>query len=131
MAKKKIDIIVERGNDGIYTAIPQHEYKIGFFGSGETVEEALEDLKNSHAEAKEMLNELPDFEYNILYDVASFLQLFGQKLSLSGLQVITGINRKQLSHYVTGHSKPSPATVRKIEQGIKKFREELSRVVFI
>ena len=131
MEKKKIDIIVEHGNDGIYTAIPQHEYKIGFFGSGETVEEALEDLKNSHAEAKEMLSDLPDFEYNILYDVASFLQLFGQKLSLSGLQVITGINRKQLSHYVTGHSKPSPVTVRKIELGIKKFREDLNRVVFI
>jgi predicted transcriptional regulator len=52
-------------------------------------------------------------------------------MSLAGLQTITGINRKQLSHYVTGHSKPSPATVRKIEQGIKAFAEELSRVAFL
>lgn len=66
--------------------------------------------------------ELPDY---------CILQLFGQKLILLGLQVITGINRKQLRHYVTGHSKASPATVRKIEQGIKNFREELNRVVFI
>ena len=63
--------------------------------------------------------------------VASFLQLFGRKLNLAGLQAITGINRKQLNHYVTGHSKPSPATVRKIEQGIKSFQEELSRVAFV
>jgi len=128
---KKIDVIIERGKDGLFTAIPQHEYSVGFFGSGKTVEEAIADLRNSHAEAKEMLSELPDFEYNILYDIASFLQLFGKKMSLAGLQTITGINRKQLSHYVTGHSKPSPATVRKIEQGIKAFTEELSRVAFV
>ncbi len=76
---KKIDVIIERGKDGLFTAIPQHEYSVGFFGSGKTVEEAIADLRNSHAEAKEMLSELPDFEYNILYDIASFLQLFGKK----------------------------------------------------
>lgn len=128
---EKIDVIIERGNDGIFTAVPQHEYEIGFFGSGKTVKEAMNDLYNSHVEAKELLPELPDFEYNTLYDVASFLQLFGKKINLAGLQTITGINRKQLNHYVTGHSKPSPATVRKIEKGIKEFQKELSRVAFV
>jgi len=128
---KTINVIIERGDDGLFTAIPQHEYGIGFFGLGRTVEEAIADLRNSHAEAKELLPELPDFEYDIKYDVASFLQLFGKKMSLAGLQTITGINRKQLNHYVTGHSKPSPATVRKIEKGLKSFREELSRVAFV
>lgn len=126
-----INVIIERGNDGRYSAVPQHKYSIGFFGSGKTVEEALEDLRNSHAEAKQLLPELPDFEYNTQYDVASFLQLFGKKLNLAGLQTITGINRKQLNHYVTGHSKPSPATIRKIENGIKNFRDELNRVAFM
>lgn len=128
---EKINVIIERGTDGIYTAVPQHEYGVGFFGSGKTVEEAIQDLQNSHAEAKEILPELPDFEYEVKYDVASFLQLFGKKMSLTGLQTITGINRKQLSHYVTGHSKPSAATIKKIESGINQFREELSRVTFV
>lgn len=106
-------------------------HPVGFFGSGNTVEEAMDDLSQSQSEAKQMCPELPDFEYQLHYDVASFLQLFGRKLNLAGLQAITGINRKQLNHYVTGHSKPSPATVRKIEQGIKSFQEELSRVAFV
>lgn len=126
-----INVIIERSKDGLFTAVPQHHYPVGFFGSGNTVEEAMDDLRQSQAEAKQMYPVLPDFEYQLHYDVASFLQLFGRKLNLAGLQAITGINRKQLNHYVTGHSKPSPATVRKIEQGIKSFQQELSRVAFV
>ena len=128
---EKINVIIERTPDGIYSAIPEHDYGVGFFGSGKTVEEAIEDLYTSHAEAKKMLPELPDFEYITKYDVASFLQLFSEKLSLAGLQSITGINRKQLHHYVTGHRRPSPATVSRIEKGLSEFRKELSRVTFV
>jgi len=128
---ESINVIIERSKEGYFTAVPQHSYPVGFFGSGYTVEEAMNDLRKSQAEAKEILHELPDFEYQLHYDVASFLHLFGRKLNLAGLQAITGIHRKQLNHYVTGHSKPSPATVKKIEQGIKSFQEELSRVVFV
>jgi len=126
-----INVIIERSKEGRYTAVPQHNYPVGFFGSGLTVEEAISDLRLSQAEASEILPELPEFEYQLYYDVASFLQLFGRKLNLAGLQAITGINRKQLNHYVTGHSKPSPATVKKIEEGIKSFQQELSRVAFV
>lgn len=128
---KTINVIIERSKDGLFTAVPQHDYPVGFFGTGNTVEEAMADLHKSQVEAKELYPELPDFLYKLHYDVPSFLQLFGRKLSLAGLQAITGINRKQLNHYVTGHSKPSPATVKKIEQGIRSFQQELSRVVFV
>ncbi len=128
---ERINVTIERTPDGIYSAIPEHKYEIGFFGSGKTVEAAMKDLKQSHAEAKKMLPELPDFEYNTQYDVASFLQLFSNKLSLAGLQTITGINRKQLNHYVTGHSRPSVATVKKIEKGLNEFQKELARVTFV
>jgi len=126
-----INVIIERSKEGLFTAVPQHDYPVGFFGSGNTVEDAMADLRQSHSEAKQMYNELPEFDYQLHYDVASFLQLFGRKLNLAGLQAITGINRKQLNHYVTGHSKPSAATVKKIEQGVKSFQQELSRVAFV
>ena len=74
---------------------------------GKTVEEALSDLDNSYNEAKELTPQLPEMNWDLRFDTASFLQYYNDKLSLAGLQVITGINRKQLSHYVTGHSKPS------------------------
>ena len=117
--------------DGSYTAVPQHDHGIGFFGMGATVEEAIRDLENSHREAKAELPELPEMEWDLRFDTASFLQFYSDRLSLAGLQTITGINRKQLSHYVTGHSRPSAATVQKIQRGINNFSEQLSRVCLI
>lgn len=127
----KTIVIIEMNNDGSYTAVPQHNFKIGFFGEGKTVEEAITDLDNSFQEARQYLPILPEMEWDLRFDTASFLQYFSDRLSLSGLQTITGINRKQLSHYVTGHSRPSAATVRKIQAGIDRFSQQLSRVCLI
>ncbi len=127
----KIIVIIEMNNDGSYTAVPQHDFEIGFFGEGKTVDEAITDLENSFIEARKHLPSLPDLEWDLRFDTASFLQYFSGRLSLAGLQTITGINRKQLSHYVTGHSRPSAATVRKIQAGIDKFSQQLSRVCLI
>ena len=128
---EKTTVIIEMGNDGIYTAVPQHNHKIGFFGEGSTVEEAIADLENSFLEARQYMPELPEMEWELRFDTASFLQYYNNKLSLAGLQTITGINRKQLSHYVTGHSKPSPSTVQKIQAGITRFSKQLSEVYLI
>lgn len=119
------------GSDGTYTAVPQHKYKIGFFGEGSTVAEAIADLENSLREACQYMPELPEMEWVLRFDTASFLQYYNGKLTLAGLQTITGVNRKQLSHYVTGHSKPSPSTVRKIQAGITRFSEQLGQVCLI
>ena len=127
----KTTVIIEMNSDGSYTAIPKHNYEIGFFGEGGTVEEAIADLDNSLCEARKHLTTLPEMEWDLRFDTGSFLQYFSDRLSLAGLQTITGINRKQLSHYVTGHSRPSPATVQKIQAGIDRFSRQLSQVCLI
>ena len=58
----------------------------------------------------ETLPEGAEFEFN--YDVASFLSIT-HRLTLAGLSRITGVSQGQLSHYVTGHRKPSARTVEK------------------
>jgi len=55
---------------------------------------------------------------------------FYENLSF-GLFGVTGINRKQLSHYLTGHRQPSPKTVKKIEETLQAFGKELSQVNFV
>lgn len=127
----KTTVILEMNSDSSYTAVPQHNFEIGFFGEGKTVEEAIADLDNSLCEARKHLSTLPEMEWDLRFDTASFLQYFSDRLSLAGLQTITGINRKQLSHYVTGHSRPSRATVQKIQAGIDRFSRQLSQVCLI
>lgn len=128
---ENITVIIERNNDGSYTAIPQHKHKIGFIGTGKTVEEAMDDLENSYVEAKEMLPSLPKMLFTYKFDTASFLQYINGKLNLADLQTITGVNRHQLSHYATGKSRPSSKTVQRIQEGITRFSEELQRVCLI
>ena len=128
---EKITVIIERNNDGSFTAIPQHKHKIGFIGTGDTVDAVKIDLANSYSEAKEMMPSLPEMEFEYKFDTASFLQYINGKLSLADLQTITGINRHQLSHYATGKSRPSPKTVQRIQNGILRFSEELRQVCLV
>ena len=109
----------------------------GVYGAGETVEDArknvLEGLKlyieQNNGNLPEILK--GDYDIEFKYDVQSFLKRYSKQLSLSGLEVVTGINQKQLSHYVTGRKSPRKNTVKKIEQSIHDFAKDLSQVHFI
>ena len=81
----KTMVIIEMNNDGSYTAVPQHDFEIGFFGEGKTVEEAIDDLDNSFREACKHLPTLPNMEWDLRFDTASFLQYFSGRLSLAFL----------------------------------------------
>ncbi len=98
-------------------------------GYGSSVEEAIEDFNKVYEESKKMYG-CPELEFEFKYDPSCFLVAFKKRLSLSGLQTVTGINQRQLSHYLTGRRKPSPTTSKKIMDGVRKFGAELSRLEF-
>ena len=72
----------------------------------------------------------PDVEFTFTYDMASFLSYYAYAFTLAGLARITGVNQGQLSHYVTGHRKPSKATVEKIEKALHAFGNEIGQIKF-
>lgn len=132
----KVLAIIERGKDGSYGIyIENNPLSYSILGDGKTVEAAKEDFYNSYSEMKEYYNEegkeFTECEFEFKTDVASFLQDYGKRLSLAGLEKITGVNQGQLSHYVTGKRTPSKTTVKKIEQNLHEFAKELSQVEFI
>jgi transcriptional regulator with XRE-family HTH domain len=61
-------------------------------------------------------------------DVESLLDYFDGILTQTALSRLTGINIKQLNHYARGKSKPRPAQIRKIEQGLHKLGVELMEI---
>lgn len=128
---EKINVILKRSEDGMFLAVPEHNYPIGLHGYGHTEQEAIEDLNQVCMEAKEFYPELPDFEYNIKYEIPSFLKAYAQIFSLAGLQKITGVNQKQLSHYLNGNSQPSKQTNEKIKLAFEHFRNTLSTIQFV
>ena len=132
----KAKVYIARGSDGTFDATMEYNKAIpfGLLGQGKTAKEAIEDFYNSYEEAKQMLaeegKECPDVDFEFYNDVPSFLQQYAFILTLAGLVKVTGVSQTILSHYISGYRHPSPKTVKKIEEGIKNFSQELSSVKF-
>ncbi|MDL2221390.1 helix-turn-helix transcriptional regulator [Parabacteroides sp. OttesenSCG-928-N08] len=133
----KINVILERGIDGSYDATLEYHKNVpfGLLGQGKTVAETINDFTNSANEMKafyaEEGKEFPNLEFVYKYDVPSFLQYYAYAFTLAGLERITGVNQKQLGHYINGVRKPSKKTVKQIEERILEFGREIASVRFL
>jgi predicted RNase H-like HicB family nuclease len=133
----KVQVIIERGADGAFDANMEfiNSIPFGLLGQGKTVSEAIDDFYNSYGEIKAMYraegSECPTLEFEFKYDMPSFLQYYAYAFTLSGLERITGVNQRQLSHYINGVKRPGEKTVRKIENRIHLFANEISSISFV
>ena len=132
---KTVTAIIETGTDhrfSIYTTDEDLPY--GVIGTGDTIIAAKEDFLCAYEEIKETFREsgekFVEARFVFRYDIPSFLEEFAFAFTLAGLERITGINQKQLGHYISGYRKPSPKTVRKMEDGIHRFSEQLGMIHF-
>jgi hypothetical protein len=129
--------IIERGKDGRYGIyVETDNLPFGVIGDGITVAEAIDDFNNSVKEMRAYYNdigkEFPDnLEFEFKYDAASFLQQYAYAFTLAGLERITGVNQRQLSHYINGTRNPSYMTIRKIENKLHTFGNEIATVRFV
>ena len=132
----KVRAIIETGKNmdyDIYTDNDSLDFML--LGQGNTIEEAKVDFLKCKEEMKAAFAaegntfdfDTLDFEY--VFDTISFLKY--SPFTLSGLSKATGINSKQLSHYVTGYRKPSPKTVQRIQEGVTKFAETMRNAVLV
>lgn len=131
---RTIKAMIEQGSIGYSVYIEDDTLEYGLIGEGVTVKEAVEDfylcyedMKNCYQKVNKPFEEV---EFDFYFDIASFLQKYAFAFTLAGLERITGVNQKQLGHYINGVRKPSKRTVLKIEEGLKKFSSELSSVRF-
>jgi len=129
---KKITATIEKGESGFGIYIEKNPLPYGISGSGATVDEAIEDFMSAYNEMREFYEEegskFVEAEFSYIYDIPSFLQYYAFAFSLAGLENITGINQRQLSHYINGVNKPRPGTIAKIERSIQAFGRELAGI---
>ena len=132
---KKVKATIEMGLTGEYKYsiyMDSTGLNYGVNGIGCTVNEAKEDFIEAYEEIRRTFQEegkdFTEVEFLYNYDVASFLEYYAYAFSLAGLGRITGINQRQLSHYLNGSSKPSRKTVKRIEQKIREFGKDISDI---
>ena len=135
---KKVRVFIEKskGKNKYSAYMPDdNNLPFGLIGEGETAQAATDDFNSSFEEMKTFLREEgkelnEELEFVFSYDVPSFLEYYKRKLSLAGLQAITGVAQGQLSHYLTGRRAPSKKTTEKIQKALNQFGKELSQIKF-
>lgn len=135
--KRQVTAVIETGPDHKFSIyIGDDDYPYGIIGTGDSIALAKEDFMYGYEEMRECVTkdlgkEFQEADFVFRYDIPSFLQEFAYAFTLAGLERITGINQKQLGHYVSGYRKPSAKTIKKMEEGIHRFSEQLGMIHFV
>ncbi len=133
---RKIKATIERSSDGYYSIYCDSEM---FTGAGANAEKAKEEMQKQMDFYKETAiaenMKYPSFldePYEIIcrFDVSSFLSYYSGILSLTGLEKVTGIHKKQLWKYLHGTAKPRPKQIERIMEGLHSLGKELQSVKF-
>jgi len=130
MEDKKIIAMIARDKNGYGAWIENCQ---GVYGEGDTVQEAKESLLDGLRLFIEYNRELPEvlrgnYEIEYHFDTPSFLEYYSNIFTKSALERMTGINQKQLGHYVSGYRNPSRKTIGKIDNALHRLSDELSQV---
>lgn len=130
---KKILVIIEKGDDGIFSAYTPNLENTVLNGQGSSVDAAIDDMKVSLKEVIESYLEnsetLPDelagkFEFEYQYDVASLFSHFDE-INLSSFARKNGINVSLLLKYKNRLAFASEKQCKKIEAGLHRLGKEL------
>ena len=128
----KTTAIIETGPGGGFDIyLPDVEHHL-FFGTGETVQEAKDDLLNSYQELLEYFKEekkpvpeeVRDLEFEYKYDIASFFNEYNW-FNISALAKVLGMNKSLLYQYKKGNTYISHEQMKRIEKGVHELGKKL------
>jgi len=129
----KFTAIIEKGTDGMYSIYVDGMKDHGLYGSGQTVENAKEDMMAALAEMVAMYrdngNKLPKeldnpmFVYK--YDIASIFNYFDW-INASQVAKKSGINPSLMRQYKSGIALASERQLTKIQETLNRLGRELS-----
>jgi predicted RNase H-like HicB family nuclease len=133
---KKIRVLIEWSGDNFSAGTGAINGMV--FATGKTLSEAKANFTEAfkfHIEGSlEDGDRLPTYvingKYRLNYELqaSAMLHLADGLITRSALSRVTGINEKQLSHYLTGHRKPRPEQNEKIAAGIININKQISQL---
>lgn len=136
---KKLKVIIG-WEDGNYSALCDDKDINGIVVDTnknlEALKKSFSEIMKFHIEGcQEDGDTLPEYllkgEYELEYElqVSAILHQFDGILTRAALSRVTGINERQLGHYMTGRRNPRPQQRELIISGIRSIGQQLSSVV--
>ena len=131
---KTLKIVIEKSSDS-FGAYAQDVN--GIYGAWDTLAEvkqsindAIDNIKTfGEKDIPEILKE--DIELVFVFETQSFLEYYDSIFTRAALSRLTGINEKQLGHYMQGLHKPRKDKAEKIEKALHNLGEELLSVALV
>lgn len=131
--EKKVTVVIEKGEKLFSAYVPDGIKSVFLNGQGESIDEAISDMKEALEECRELYIEkgqpIPEdiagelkFEYK--YDVASLFNYFDE-INLSSFARKNNINTSLLLKYKNRLAFASEKQCKKIEAGLHKLGQEL------
>jgi len=132
MKHRKIIVYIESGEDVFWAHSKDMPKLSNITGVGDTIEECKKSAYNCLEIQKELGN-IPSGDYELVftYDTESFFAYYKSLFTNVSLARITGINQHLISHYASGHRKPTKKTTQKIENALHKLGQDLLNVELI
>lgn len=130
----KINAVIEMASDGGFSVYCTNAM---FSGMGDTPDAAKQNMVDSISffvdGAKADGYQYPawlDSPYSIdyVFDTQSLFAYYSGVLTPAAMERLTGINQKQIWNYAHGKSKPRKPQLEKIQNGLRKFAQELSAI---
>lgn len=130
----KVLVTIERAKDGSYWCQTETPILGGYLTStGNTVQEAKEDLAECMAEAKEDLETegktFPEVEFTYKYDLQSFFNYFSF-LNVSDIAKRAGVNPSLMRQYVSGVKNAGEKTYQRLAACVQNVGRELQAATF-
>lgn len=132
---RKVKILISIAPDGFYSAYCDDCPPI--FGSGNTPDEAIEELRETIRLDKEIGKDkaafYPDwfddeYEFVVGWDIEDLLAYYAGIITPTALGRLSGIHPKQIWAYMHGRSKPRKAQLQKMETALHKLGHELCNI---
>ncbi len=131
---KTLKIVIEKSSDS-FGAYAQDVN--GIYGAGDTLAEvkqsindAIDNIKTfDEKDIPEILKE--DIGLVFVFETQIFLEYYDSIFTRAALSRLTGINEKQLGHYMQGLHKPRKDKAEKIEKALHNLGEELLSVALV
>lgn len=131
--EKKVTVVIEKG-EKLYSAyVPEGIKSVFLNGQGETIDEAILDMKEALKECRESYVEtgkaIPvdiagELNFEFRYDVASLFNYFDE-INLSSFARKNGLNESLLRKYKNRLAFASEKQCKKIEAGLHRLGQSL------
>lgn len=128
MSMEKVHVTIEWQSEKVYAAIVEENLPTGLIGYGKSPEEALQDLRYSIEETREILGvDFPELEFELQYTVRTILHM----LDTYNLAKAAGVSPKRKGRYMQMQGVPSNATAKQVEDTLHELGKRLQEIVVV